>query len=424
MSETTLVIDGVRAEREETPGCAEELAEVMREAYGMGLSMAPVGGGTKLHLGNPPHSAAVAIRTGGLRGIVDYEPGNLTISARAGTTMRELQEILQSHNQFLPLDPPHPDLATIGGLAASNASGPIRFRYGTLRDMLIGVQIVHSDGTRTKAGGKLVKNVTGYDLCKLYIGSLGTLGIISELTFKVQPKPAEITTVPVAYSSMRTALEAAQKCLDAGIMPDAAEAWDAGAYHAITGEDCRVPWMLVFRFGETHAMVRGQAERMRDIAGGCGGILFDVLETRKSEEFWQRAVSARERPSGQTDLWLKCSTLRRHAADLGRRMRELGERLGAGTRLFCHTAPSILYGRYELPAGSAGTGGQQREIEALRCDCAARGAHLVIEKALPEVKRGLDVWGYRAAALALMQRIKAQFDPKGLLNPGRFVGGI
>lgn len=424
MAGTILEIDGVRVEREETPASAAELAQVMKEAHDAGRSMVAVGGGTKLHLGNPPRSAQLAVRTGRLRGVVEYEPSNLTVSASAGTTLQELQDTLRAKNQFLPLDPPHADRATLGGLVACNTSGPIRFRYGTARDMLIGIRIAHADGTQTKAGGKLVKNVTGYDMCKLYAGSLGTLGIFSELTFKVQPRPEAIATVMLACSSFRAALEATQTILRADLTPDALEALNGKAFEMLTGDACRAPWVLLLRFGEADAAVRWQVDRMRGIAHASGTTVLNVLGMQESEEFWEQAVSARERSRGGEELLLKCSVLYQSAPETERRMVEMGERWQAHTLLFCHAGNHVIYGRYEWPDAGRAADELLRAIAELRRHCSYVGGHVVVEKVRLDVKQRLDVWGYQAQALELMRGIKKQFDPKGLLNPGRFVGGI
>jgi len=419
-----LEIDGVRIEREEFPDSADELARITKEAYDRGLSMVAVGGGTQLHLGNPPRSAQLAVHIGRLRGVVEYEPDNMTISVRAGTPLEELQGTLGAKDQFLPLDPPHPERATIGGLVATNASGPIRFRYGTVRDMLIGIKVVHPDGTQTRAGGKLVKNVTGYDMCKLYAGSLGTLGIFSELTFKVQPKSEAIATVLIACSSLRTALEATQAFLRADLMPDAMEAMNCLAFEALTGDHLIAPWVLLVRFGETDEAVRWQVDRLREIASTVDVAVLNALDTQESDRLWQKAASAREPCGKGVELLLKCSVLYQSAADTERRMVEMGERLQARTFLFCHAGNYIIYGRYEWHDEGCDAGDLTREILELRRQCTSVGGHLVVEKARPEVKQGMDVWGYEAPALALMRRIKMQFDPRGLLNPGRFAGGI
>jgi len=419
-----LHIDGIPVEGEAAPPSVEDLARIMEEAHAQGLSMIPVGGGTQLHLGNPPRSARLALHTRQLGGVVEYEPGNLTVSARAGTTLQELQEILGKENQFLPLDPPHPQRATLGGLLATNASGPLRFRYSTLRDMLLGIKIVHANGTQTHAGGKLVKNVTGYDMCKLYAGSMGTLGIISEMTLKVQPKSEAVASVMVTYPALRAALESAQSLLRSDLMPDAMEALNGAAFAAATGTSLTAPWILMLRFGETDAAVRWQVDRLRELTPSLGGSVLNVLGTVESAEFWQRMASARAPLDDGETLWLKCSILYQHAAEAERRMSEFGERMQAHALLFCHVGTTILHGRYTWPEGGCPAADLARAITELRDHCVSAGGHLLVEKARPDVKRGLDVWGYETPALELMRRIKSQFDPKGLLNPGRFVGGI
>jgi glycolate oxidase FAD binding subunit len=424
MPEGILHVDGIQIERHESPSSMEELASIMRDAHERGLSVIPLGGGTQLHLGNPPRAAHVGLHTSKLSGIVEYEPGNLTVTVRAGTPLQELQDTLGRENQFLPLDPPHPDRATLGGIVAANTSGPIRFRYSTVRDMLIGIRAVHADGTRTHAGGKLVKNVTGYDMCKLYAGSLGTLGIFSEMTFKVQPASETVATGVIGYPALRPLLEFTQAGLRADLSPDALEAWNDRAWQALPGSVGTAPWILMMRFGETDASVRWQVDRMHEIAASTGGTILNVAGSHESHEFWRVAASAREIGGTNDELWLKCSVLYRAVPEFERRMIDLGEHLGAQTRLYCHAGTIVLFGRYDWPDGGCGAEEVVREVLELRRHCAAAGGHLVVEKAPPEVKRALDVWGYDAPALALMLAIKRQFDPKGLLNPGRFVGGI
>jgi glycolate oxidase FAD binding subunit len=421
---TLLEIDGVPVESGAAPESEAELAQVMREAYDAGRSMVAVGGGTQIHLGNPPRSVHVAVYTGRLRGVAEYEPGNLTVSVRAGTTLKDLQQVLHAENQFLPLDPPHMDRATLGGVVAGNASGPIRFRYGTVRDMLLGIRIAHADGICTKAGGKLVKNVTGYDMCKLYAGSLGTLGIFSELTFKVQPRSEAIATMALACASLRAALEASQAVLRSDLTPDAMEILNDRAFEELAGEAPGAPWILLLQFGETDAAVRWQVDRVREMAAAGGGVLLNVLGTPESEEFWCRMASLRARQGNGEELLLKCSVLYQSAVDIGHRLDEMGARLQACSFIFCHAGTHIFYGRYEWPDGGAAAEDLRREILELRRHCLAAGGHLVIEKARTDVKRDLDVWGYQAPALEWMRRIKKQFDPKGLLNPGRYVGGM
>src|SRR2546423_6530015 len=175
-----LAVDGVVPRFVAAPGSIEELGAVLRTAADQGWAVSPRGGGTKMGLGNPPRALDLVLDTCGLRGLVDYTPADMTVTVRAGTGLADLQAELAVHGQMLALDPPFAEEATIGGILATNDSGPHRLGYGTARDLVIGTRVVGMDGRATKAGGKVVKNVTGYDLNKLYIGSLGTLAGLAQ----------------------------------------------------------------------------------------------------------------------------------------------------------------------------------------------------------------------------------------------------
>ncbi len=417
-------IDGIPIEREVTPSSELELAQIMASAWEAGTTMVPVGRGTKLHLGNPPLSAQLAVHTRQLRGIVEYEADNMTVSILAGTSLQELQEVLRTHNQFLPLDPPQAEQATIGGLVASNVSGALRFRYGTIRDMLIGARIVHANGTQTKAGGKLVKNVSGYDMCKLYTGSLGTLGILSELTFKVQPRSETLATIVLAYPSFKSAHEATQVILRSELLPDAMEAWNTLATQPLAPPSS-APWILMIRFGEFSAAVEWQVNKLKRVIPETGGEILRIMETEESERFWQQAASAREPSPDGEEVLLKCSVLYQSMVNTVRLMEELGERLGARTCLFCHAGTYVIYGSYRWAEKTVATNDDLHQgLMALRQNCTSLGGHVVVEKVRTDIKKSMDVWGYQSPALEIMKKIKKAFDPKGLLNPGRFVGGI
>ncbi len=420
-------IENYTVKHEEWPSSADELSQVLKAAWTKTIAVAPIGGGTKLHLGNPLRAADLAVHTSHLRGITEYEPDNMTVSVLAGTPLHELQDALRKCNQFLPLDPPRPAEATVAGLVACNTSGPIRLRYGTIRDLLIGVKIVHADGTLTKAGGKLVKNVTGYDMCKLYTGSLGTLGILSELTFKVQPRPDTLASVLLSFPSVERALEATRLFIQADLLPDALEVWNGKAYQPLSGEQGSAPWVLMVRFGEFAQAVQWQINRLKELLPRTGGELLRTLGGAESEAWWDRAASARELTGGTAkteEAVIKCSVLYESVAETIRRMEELGKRLDAQLRLYCHAGDSVIYARYEWSTPGPARDKLREELAGLRRLCAAHGGHAVVEKIRPELKVGFDVWGYDAPALEIMRRIKRQFDPRGILNPGRFVGGI
>src|SRR4051812_47178313 len=176
-----------------------EVSQVVREANESNQVVIPRGGGTRMGLGFPPTAADVLLHTTNLDRVVDYEPADLTLTIEAGATLEEVQELLRPEGQFLALDPPLASQSTLGGIIASNASGPLRLAYGSARDLVIGTRVVNADGISTKAGGRVVKNVAGYDLNKLYIGSLGTVGIVVELSFKLWPLPHAEATLLASF---------------------------------------------------------------------------------------------------------------------------------------------------------------------------------------------------------------------------------
>ena len=424
MTSSAALIDGLPALREEFPSSVDELAEAVKRAAASREPMSATGGGTKLHIGNPLRSAPVVIHTGSLSGVVEYEPDNMTVSALAGTRVDELQKVLRAQRQFLALDPPAAERATLGGLVACNTSGPLRFRYGTINDVLLGDKILHADGTRTKAGGKLVKNVTGYDMCRLYTGSLGTLGVFTELTFKVHPLSDSSATLLASYRSLDSLLQAKQDCFTAGLLPDAVEGWNSSAFAAFGRASTPAPWVLMVRFGEVRPAVTWQAAKLREIVAHSGGQVLQLLEEEASEGFWQSAASLRETCEGTETAMVKCCVLHRSANEAALRMERLAARLRARLSVYCHAGACVLYGRFVWDEALPQPLELRCGLEELRKYCVSAGGHAVIERASPAVKDGIDVWGYEAPALEIMRRIKREFDPNALLNPGRFVGGI
>src|SRR5438874_457698 len=187
----SMIIDGVGPMPVERPASVAELCAIIKRCADTKTAIYPVGGGTMLDYGMPPARPGIALATAALNQVIDYPARDLTITVEAGITMQKLHETLAAENQWLPIDVPNPEQATIGGAIACDVSGPRRYGYGTLRDYVIGITVVNDRGQETHAGGRVVKNVAGYDLMKLYTGSLGTLGVVTQVTLKVRPKPEE-----------------------------------------------------------------------------------------------------------------------------------------------------------------------------------------------------------------------------------------
>src|SRR5215208_26154 len=248
----TVSIDGTVASEFVAPDDAQETAEVLATAAGLGQAVAPVGGGTALNMGNPPERVDCMLSTEHLAGIIDYEPTDLVLSVGAGTRFGDVQAVLAEHGQRLPLDAPGAADATIGGLIATGRWGPLRYSAGTLRDLLIGIAVAHPSGTVSKAGGMVVKNVSGYDMPRLYLGSLGTLGVVVSANFKVLPRPRAEATVIATYEEPAKAFSTAS-ALRNGREPIAAleVAFLDGA------------WRLAVR-------IEGRAETVAAVAGRIG----------------------------------------------------------------------------------------------------------------------------------------------------------
>ena len=241
-------VDGIAPQAAVFPAKSEDVSEVLSFATGEGKRVTPWGGGTQMSLGNVPTGVDLVLGLSRLDRLHFHEPADLVASVEAGVTLASLQSTLARRGQFLPLEVPFPALATVGGVLAANSSGPSRLAYGTARDWLIGIVVAQADGTVTKSGGRVVKNVTGYDLNKLYIGSLGTLGVILEATFKLAPMPEDKRTLIGTYSSLSAAMQAAEELFRSSPTPQALLVVDRRTLE-------RLPGLGVFGGGEAAVMV-------------------------------------------------------------------------------------------------------------------------------------------------------------------------
>jgi glycolate oxidase FAD binding subunit len=387
-------VDGIAAAETVSPNSAEALAAALRAADEGGRAVAPVGGGTQLDLGMPPSRLDVAIETTGLNRIVEYEPADLTVTVEAGMRFGELQRILGEQGQLLALDPPLEDGATIGGVIATNASGPLRFAFGSARDLVIGTRVANPDGTVTHAGGRVVKNVAGYDLNKLYIGSLGTLAIIVELSFKLAPIPPALATVAANFSTSEAAGALVQAVVRSPLSPLAIEL--AGSTE------------VVLRVGGYPQAVERQVRDLSALITQHGGQASDGAW----EDLQQSRLEARRR-----DVVLKAAAPISTSATL---VRMLEQRLASlEPTVWAHAGNGVAYAACNAPSNA-------ELLNAARADVRSLGgnASLVIERCPAPLKSSVDVWGEPGPSVALMRAIKSKLDPRNTLNPGRYVGGI
>jgi glycolate oxidase FAD binding subunit len=404
MTSTAPRIDGIASTSRVTPASREELAEALRLADERGQAVAPVGGGTQLDLGMPPSRLDVVIETTGLNKVVEYEPADLTVTVEAGIRFDELQQLLGEQGQFLALDPPAAPGATIGGLIATNASGPLRFAYGTARDLVIGTRVANPDGNVTHAGGRVVKNVAGYDLNKLYVGSLGTLGIIVELSFKLAPIPPATNTVVGQFSDANAAREVINKVVQSPLSPMAIELLGPRAASAVSLPEAL---LVVFRLGGYPQAVDRQ---VRDLSALVG----QRVETPAT--VWDDLAGMRVAAQGR-DVVVKAAV---PLVESTRVVEILEQRLaGLEPVVWAHAGNGIAYAACNVPSDASVLGDLRTEISAL-----GSNASMVIQRCPIELKRAVDVWGDPGSSIGLMRALKAKLDPNNTLNPGRYVGGI
>jgi glycolate oxidase FAD binding subunit len=396
------------------PESQEELAAALGWADREGLKVLVRGGGTQLQLGFPPDGGDLLLSTRGLSGVVEHAPADQTATVLAGTPLREFQATLASAGQWLALDPALGARATVGGLIATNASGSRRLRFGGVRDQLIGLRVALADGTLARGGGKVVKNVAGYDLPKLFVGALATLGVIVSATFRLYPLPTISRTVLYTASEPGPLCELALRVNASTLVPTAMDIVSADA----EGGEMRLATRFESGIG---VAVTDQCAALAALAEPLGG--GEALEFEEEAAFW-REVATRV-PQGDAldgSLLLKASLLPTAVAGWLSTLQRTAGAAGLGVRYRAHAGHGIMYVRL-LVGEEADADALVRVVAALREAALAGRGSLVVQDAPEELLRRLDVWG-PVAALEVMRRLRQQFDPNATLNPGRFVGGL
>ncbi len=392
------------------PEAPEQIGSLLHACAEVGAAVVPWGGGTAMALGNIPHRVDVVVELARFNKLVEHDAANLTATVQAGMPLAALQRVLEREKQFLALDPPHPAQATIGGLVAANSNGPRRMSYGGVRDLVIGMKMVLATGEQVKAGGKVVKNVAGYDMCKLFVGSLGTLGVITEVTMKMAPLPETAATI-VASGPLTHGLELVDALFRSTLLPVGIALVSPEVAQA-AGLSTQTPVVAVWAEGFDEAVAR----HLRDIGtlATQHGLSADVLPEAAHVRLWERI---RDFGSGDTRVVVRVTVPLGAVATLVSAVDEWRTpasvaqyvaHAGTGTiwiSLDSHPASTAWFARLGTLAGEA-------------------KGHAVLTSAPPALKDGIDVWGPAPPSLALMREIKKQFDPQRILNPGRFVAGL
>jgi glycolate oxidase FAD binding subunit len=420
---TAYAVDGKIPDCVVAPAKAEQVAAVLRYAAEHQMAVIARGDGTKLATGNAPRRYDVALSLRELHSVVHFEPADLTITVQAGMTFGEFQDLAARHGLWLPLDPRGGREATMGGIIAANAAGPLRQGYGGPRDMVLGLRIATTQGTVVKTGGRVVKNVAGYDLGKLITGSFGTLGVIVEASLKLFPKPPERATFAMRAGTLGMARDLRRRILHSPLDPLRVVLIDstAAALLAKSPMDQGRPETDVrVELGGSHRVIERCMHELRQLSAAGGAQLTRV---DAAEDSWTKVSDlAHWLQSNYPALTILKAALPLTASEeIISRAQQEAEAEQIKLASFAQVGVGIVHLCFLQQALTAAVAGLVNRLRQAAGDL--RGS-LVIEQCPVELKKQLDVWGAAGDDFSAMQKLKSLWDPKDVLSPGRFVGGI
>jgi glycolate oxidase FAD binding subunit len=405
----TLSIDQSEPLPVRRPASVAELCDLVKQARAARQGVFPVGGRTTLDVGLPPIRPGIALDTTALNRVIDYPARDMTITVQAGITMAALQRELEKEGQWLPIDVPSPEKATLGGATALNQSGPRRYGYGTLRDYVIGISFVTDDAVEVKAGGRVVKNVAGYDLMKLQIGAVGTLGVVTQVTLKVKPKPE--ASAAVAFGCDGEALASVLDLLHASkSRPVAVELLNAEAWRAagVSPPSFDSEWIIAVGFEEKATTVAWQCETLLTELKAVP--VRQLTEIPDGAGLWSALTQLQLRPEskGIGKASVPPSKVAVHVQDAAA--------VVPGMLVHAHAMNGIVWTHHsDRPEPLAANMEQRAEL---------LGENVVVRRWPANLKKSLPVWGKQPAAWDLMRHVKKTLDPDNVFNPGRLFGDL
>lgn len=422
-------VDGIVPQAVVEPESPEQVCEIVRWARAERAALLPVGSGCLLALGGSPERIDVAVSVARLNSLLHYDPGDLTLGVQAGMLLARLQETLAEHNQFLPANPPAAAEARLGGLLATNLSGPWRYAYGSWRDFVLGLRFITGTGKLVRTGGRVVKNVAGYDLSKLLIGSLGTLGIIVEVNFKAFPQPEQRSTWVAGFADLASALALRSAIVHSPLQPLAIELLDGAAAKLAEASPhfSSSHWSLLIEAGGPARVLERYQSELEQRARQAGATSLARVAGEQAAGLWTRVCDfvrrARAATPGATVI--KASLLLTRIEPFLVEAAQIAQRYKLPSAASARAGSGIVY--FALLPASGGDNASERVSQAateMIHHGINLGGRVTIEWAPAALKRTVNVWGPTRDDLSLMQGLKREFDPDRVLNPGRFVGGL
>ncbi|UOF90270.1 FAD-binding oxidoreductase [Fodinisporobacter ferrooxydans] len=393
------------------PETEEEVSNLLALANENGLHVSVVGGGTQLAYGNISKPIDLVIRTVRMNQVIEYSPADMTVTVQPGVVFKDLQKLLADSGQMLSIHPSCMDHATIGGIVATDLSGPSRVLYGTLRDHTIGLRVVYPNGQVIQTGGKVVKNVAGYDMTKLFIGSLGTLAMITEVTFKLKPLPLH-RELCVLSGTLQQIQEISERIINSHLVPSSFEVL-SGSCSAVT--DLPSPWTLAVGCDEVETAAAYQTSVLTQWAKEAG-LAINVRKGAAVERFW----NVYHGDICGASLVIKVSTKAAGILTDLAQMKSLADQMQLPVIATCNKAQGTA-----AVVCKTGSVEQWEELVTRVRQMAERQKGFAVMLAGPlELRKRVDVFGQVDAAWSLMKGIKQTIDAHGIMNPGRFLGGI
>jgi glycolate oxidase FAD binding subunit len=423
-------IDGKVPQAVVYPGSEEEISQVVKLALKENWTVIPWGGGTKIGLGGIPRQVDIIISLSRFTSITDLDLGNLTITVQAGITLDEVQKTLASKGRgyFLRLDPPFSKFATIGGIVATNSSGPKRFLYGSVRDMILGIGFIAPNGDIIGVGGKTAKNVSGYDVDKLLIGFLGTLGIITRVTFKLLPFPDKSATLAVAFSSLEDASAFTKAMLNSSLFPAAIEFLNKTTINELSMDSSDKGNYVVAMCAEgVEESVDRQLKDIEEMGRNHKAVEVKSITGEDQANFWVSVRDFAQIVAERYTQGIACKSnfLISKLGEMVKLWEDSASHHGLQCALISRAGNGVLYsyiliedtGKLDLDAAIP-------YLEDMTAEAVKRDGNMVIEFAPVALKERMNVWGRPRDDFKIMHGLKKQIDPADILNPGRFVGGI
>ncbi len=423
-------VDGVCPPLVLRPGTQDEVAVVVTACAAAGVALVPWGGGTSISVGNPPQRLDAVLSLERLDRVVEFDADNLCITVEAGLTLARLQALVAEKQEVLPLDPPNADRVTLGGLVAANLSGPSRLLHGTARDWVLGLRVVLPNGEQVRCGGRVIKNVTGYDMNKLFIRSFGTLGIITEVTLKLLPMPEARASVLGLFPALAAATSVLESVQASFLLPEAMDLLDptaAGLLLPTLGLASPTGHLLATAFSGSLATVDRQVRDLEALVAGQGGRVL-TLRDGASTQAWQAITNVLGSvPPDLLRVQIQVAVPIGRTAGMLASISARAAEQGLSAAVTAHAASGLLRAALlpapGLPADSALEALAAATL-ALRDEAVALAGSLTVQAGVPAFKARVDAWGQPGSGFATMRRIKDAFDPHGLCSPGRFLGGI